>query len=192
MMFALLALGSVGTMHGAARAAQQRSAHTFTRAGILRTTSTAAAALLPSSPLGAVQPPNSPESQATQAPPVVRSVSSREATSLAKHLKERGVKMYGAYWCSNCNTQKQEFGASAAGLINYIECAEDGFKSERPSCRAKEVSSYPTWEVDGELFIGKRSLEELAVLSGFCDFSPGFCGSSTAAEVSASAKEVFR
>ena len=30
---------------------------------------------------------------------------------------------YGAYWCSHCNSQKGTFGADAARLIRYVECA---------------------------------------------------------------------
>ena len=154
---------------------------TFTRGAIIRTAATATAALLP---LHAVATGN--------APPAVKGASSLEAMNLAKHLKEKGAKMYGAYWCSNCVEQKDEFGAGAARLLSYVECAEDGYNSERPSCRAKQVPGYPTWEIDGELFVGRKTLEELAVLSGCCDFRPGFCAGTTPEEVASAAKEVFR
>ena len=40
-------------------------------------------------------------------PPVVTKTSSPEAMALAKHLKEIGATMYGAFWCSHCYGQKQ-------------------------------------------------------------------------------------
>ena len=37
----------------------------------------------------------------------ITSQSSPMALSLAKHLRSIGAKMYGAFWCSHCNEQKQ-------------------------------------------------------------------------------------
>lgn len=75
--------------------------------------------------------------------------------------------MYGTYWCSHCYNQKLMFGAAGAKQLPYVECAEDGYASQRALCRAKEVRGYPTWEIAGELYGGERSLDELAELSGF-------------------------
>lgn len=171
---------------------------TFSRASILRIIG--AGGMLPALPQRAMplDSPNElvivfkPDLAVVYKPPVVEGTSSREATSLARHLTKRGVKMYGTYWCPNCAQQKISFGLSASQLLDYVECAEDGYKSQRPLCRAKAVPGYPTWEIDGELFPGKKTLEELAVLTGFCGLRPGFCGSSTPEEVAAAAKEVFR
>lgn len=125
-------------------------------------------------------------------PPEVKGASSREAMILAKHLKSKGAKLYGTYWCGNCERQKAAFGAEAASLLNYVECAEDGFNTKRSSCLANGVPGYPAWEIDGELFTGKKELEDLAVLSGCCEFSPGFCGDMTAEEMVKLGKEAFR
>lgn len=75
--------------------------------------------------------------------------------------------MYGAYWCSHCNNQKQAFGAGGARIIDYVECAADGYASQRPLCQQKQVAGYPTWEIEGEYYRGEKSLEELMVISGF-------------------------
>lgn len=75
--------------------------------------------------------------------------------------------MYGAYWCSHCNNQKQAFGAGGARIIDYVECAADGYESQRPLCQQKQVAGYPTWEIEGEYYRGERSLEELMVISGY-------------------------
>ena len=100
-------------------------------------------------------------------PPSVTESSSTEAIKLAKHLSSKGAKMYGAYWCSHCFGQKQTFGKQGAAMISYVECAADGYQSQRPLCRAKEIKGYPTWEIGGEIYGGENSLEELAELSGF-------------------------
>lgn len=42
---------------------------------------------------------NDPGPEVLYTPPSVKGESSPEALALAKHLKSRGAKMYGAYWC---------------------------------------------------------------------------------------------
>ena len=107
------------------------------------------------------------EPEVLYTPPAIKGVSTPQQIALAKHLKETGAKMYGAYWCSHCFGQKQAFGAGGARLIDYVECAKDGYKSERDTCQAKEIKGYPTWEINGEYYPGEKSLEELGKLSGF-------------------------
>lgn len=51
--------------------------------------------------------------------------------------------------------------------MQYIECAEDGYESQRSLCRKKNIEGYPTWEIGGKYVFGERSLEELAEISGF-------------------------
>ncbi|MFA5987686.1 MAG: hypothetical protein WC797_03500, partial [Candidatus Paceibacterota bacterium] len=62
-----------------------------------------------------------------------------QVTSLAQCLSDKGVKMYGAVWCSRCQAQKKLFG-SAFKLINYVECTTDAQK-----CIDAKIESYPTW-----------------------------------------------
>ncbi len=89
-------------------------------------------------------------------------------TSLARHLKKIGAKMYGAYWCPHCNHQKEVFGeATFKSYVTYIECAEDGVNANPKLCRAKNITGYPTWEIKGKFYPGTQSLEELADLSGY-------------------------
>ena len=45
--------------------------------------------------------------------------------------------------------------------IQYVECDREGYQNQRELCREKDVPGYPTWEIDGELFPGERSLDEL-------------------------------
>ncbi|OAY76036.1 Thiol-disulfide oxidoreductase LTO1, partial [Ananas comosus] len=57
---------------------------------------------------------------------VITKESTPFAISLAKHLKTIGAKMYGAFWCSHCNEQKEMFGREAVKMLDYVECFPDG------------------------------------------------------------------
>ncbi len=88
-------------------------------------------------------------------------------TALAEHLSAVDAKNYGAYWCPHCFEQKQLFGKTAFDKVDYIECEPDG-KGARPElCTEAGIRSYPTWEIDGELYPGTRTLEELAELTDY-------------------------
>ncbi len=100
--------------------------------------------------------------------PVVTNTSGSAEVALAKHLKEVGAKMYGAYWCPHCFDQKQLFGKEAKKYMPYIECADDGADSQTALCRSvPEVTGFPTWEVQGEFLPGTQSLATLAEASGY-------------------------
>jgi len=101
------------------------------------------------------------EGSAPRAPPTVRSTSSARALKIAKRMDARGARFYGAFWCSNCNNQKQLLGKEAMASIAYYECDAEGVGSRRAECRAAGVKGYPTWQLDGALYPGSRSLEEL-------------------------------
>ncbi len=113
-------------------------------------------------------------------------ITSRSGSSelaLAQHLKKIGAKMYGAFWCTHCYEQKQLFGKEAMTTnINYIECDENGRKSQRELCLQAEIQGFPTWEIKGKKYPGVMAPEKLAELSGYKgtqDFSysqllPGF------------------
>lgn len=88
--------------------------------------------------------------------------------SLAKYLSERGAAMYGSYTCSHCERQKRLFGG-AFGYITYVECSRSGPNSDPALCAAKNIRSYPTWEIEGELHEGVRTLEQLERISGYSD-----------------------
>src|SRR6266700_8112952 len=42
----------------------------------------------------------------------------------AQCLKDRGAKMYGAWWCPHCADQKEMFGF-AFQYVNYVECSPE-------------------------------------------------------------------
>jgi len=79
--------------------------------------------------------------------PAVPSGSAANYDALAKCLTDKGVKMYGAYWCPHCQNQKKAFGDSFQ-YINYIECA-DGQNGQTQICKDNGITGYPTWEFPG-------------------------------------------
>jgi uncharacterized membrane protein len=108
--------------------------------------------------------------------PAITNTSSPAELELAKHLKQVGAKMYGAYWCPHCHDQKQLFGKEAAAFVPYLECAQDGQNSKTEQCLAiapkvKEQTGkdfgFPTWEINGKFYTGTQSLTDLATRSGY-------------------------
>jgi len=100
-------------------------------------------------------------------PPAVIAISSPEKIKLAEHLTKEGVVMYNAYWCPHCHDQKEMFGKEAAEKLNLIECAADGFNNKRDLCKAKGITGFPSWEINGSIDSGIKSLKELAELSNY-------------------------
>lgn len=85
---------------------------------------------------------------------------------LAKHLTDIGAVMYGTYSCGYCKRQKRLFG-DAFQYVTYVECAYGGENAQPKLCEAKGIRSVPTWEINGKLYLGVKSLEKLAELSGY-------------------------
>ena len=100
-------------------------------------------------------------------PPQVKSISSSAQIRLAKHLRSRNIIMYSAYWCPHCHEQKELFGEEASKELLVVECAKDGINSKSELCDQKKIDSYPSWEINGEIKPGVRSLEELSEISNF-------------------------
>jgi hypothetical protein len=89
-----------------------------------------------------------------------------EYDEFAKCLTEAGVKMYGAYWCSHCQNQKDMFGNSW-NYINYIECSLPNRGGQTSFCTQAGIGGYPTWETQsGERFARELTFEQLSQLSG--------------------------
>jgi hypothetical protein len=84
--------------------------------------------------------------------------------SFAQCLKDRGVKMYGAWWCPHCQEQKEKFGASFK-LAPYVECGVEGdLKGKNPVCAQDGIQHFPTWQFPptGERVERVLSLEDLS------------------------------
>lgn len=88
--------------------------------------------------------------------------------ALAQHLKDVGAKMYGAYWCPHCIDQKKLFGEQAvAQHLPYVECDPTGPNSQAGLCQSKGIKGYPTWEINGQMYSGTQTLQQLADYSGY-------------------------
>lgn len=86
---------------------------------------------------------------------------------LAQCLNEKGVVVYGAYWCPHCKNQKKLFGG-AWDDVTYIECAYPGNPGIQASeCKQAAISGYPTWVFpDGLRLEGEQRLASLAAQAG--------------------------
>jgi len=100
-------------------------------------------------------------------PPAVIAISSPEKIKLAEHLTKEGAVMYNAYWCPHCHDQRELFGKEASSKLNIIECAEDGKNNQSELCKAKGINGFPSWEINGRIESGVKSLAELAEWSNY-------------------------
>ena len=88
---------------------------------------------------------------------------------LAQCLTNKGVKLYGTWWCHNCDNQKKLFG-KAFQYIDYTECDEGGYEADPEACRRAGIRAYPSWVFPGLgeepgtplIITGTRSLEFIA------------------------------
>jgi|SRR3954447_14262231 hypothetical protein len=87
--------------------------------------------------------------------------------SFAKCLTEKKAVMYGAFWCENCQKQKELFGDSVQ-FIPYQECAVMGSpRQQTEQCKYLQIRKYPTWIFsDNERREGVQSLESLRDKTG--------------------------
>ncbi len=91
--------------------------------------------------------------------------SNTELDAFATCLTESGARMFGAYWCSHCNKQKEDFGSSWQ-YIDYVECSLPAAAGQTEICAKEEITGYPTWEFgDGKRLSGELSFETLALNS---------------------------
>lgn len=97
----------------------------------------------------------------------IDTTSGESEIALARHLTKVGVKEYIAYWCPHCHEQKELFGKEAYGEIKNFDCAEPGKDSQTKVCSDVGIKSYPTWEINGKLNPGVKTLTELADLTGY-------------------------
>ena len=97
----------------------------------------------------------------------IKNSSGTAEISLAQHLSTIKAKMYGAFWCPYCQSQKEFFGKQAWQEITYIECDPKGENPRPDLCRKANIKGYPTWEIKGKFYPGRQSLETLAEISGY-------------------------
>ena len=96
---------------------------------------------------------------------VFHSVAPSPNDALAQCLTDKGVKMYGAWFCPHCAAQKEAFG-TAFHYVTYVECAAAD-KSELQVCKDAGIKGYPTWIYpDGTKLDGEQPLTKLAEKAG--------------------------
>jgi len=66
--------------------------------------------------------------------------------------------LYVQLGCHACDTQKKLFGENSK-YLNIVDC---WYEKEKCS----EIKYTPTWVIDGEVYIGVQSIEELKKLTG--------------------------
>ncbi len=86
--------------------------------------------------------------------------------NFAECLTDRGVKMYGAYWCPHCQNQKNMFGSDWEN-VNYIECSLPERAGQTEECRNAGIKAYPTWEFqDGTRLESELTFKQLSAYTG--------------------------
>ena len=120
-------------------------------------------------------PISNKDGSVTYVPKRVTRESTPQAVELAKRLQQKGVQMYGAYWCPHCSRQKELFGREAMTYLEYKECSPKGY-GFAGQCR--NVDGYPTFRSKNNKinFSGERSLEYFAQQVGFKEFDPSLEG----------------
>ena len=108
-----------------------------------------------------------PARQTVPFPPTSPKASQAARIALARHLTAIGARVYTAYWCPHCQSQKNIFGTEAVAALNVIECAADRPNSRQDLCMAKRIKALPTWEINGRMETGVQTLEQLANWSGY-------------------------
>jgi hypothetical protein len=87
--------------------------------------------------------------------------SQEKLETLASCLTEKGAVMYGAYWCSHCQEQKERFGAAFA-KVTYVEC-----EVQKQKCADDNIKGLPTWKfADGSSLSGAQEFSVLAKKAG--------------------------
>ena len=95
----------------------------------------------------------------SSAPPPPVTGQSQEVT-IAKCLSSKGAVLYGASWCSYTQKQIESF-KDGFKYLKYVECTEQG-----AICKAKGISGYPTWIIDGSRIPGYRAPTEVGFAAG--------------------------
>jgi glutaredoxin len=85
--------------------------------------------------------------------------------NFAKCLSDKGVTMYGAFWCPHCAAQKEDFGDSFQ-YVTYVECSNPDH-TQNEVCNQAGVQNYPTWMfADGSKLVGEQTLTTLGMKAG--------------------------
>eukprot|EP00667_Euglena_gracilis_P011128 EG_transcript_11356 len=81
----------------------------------------------------------------------------RAQTQLVDCLRLRDVTLWSLGWCRHCKRQKGLLRRSTSELL-VVDCA---VATERPRCKAKNITAYPTWTMGEQRRYGIIDLDEL-------------------------------
>ena len=82
----------------------------------------------------------------------------------AQCVADSGALLYGAYWCPNCQDQKDMFDGSAK--LSYIECSTVN-RQQTKQCADAGITAYPTWVFgDGSREQGTIPMDMIAERTG--------------------------
>ena len=119
-----------------------------------------------------VSEPEVSEPEISQEETVVTEEAGGLYAPLAKCLTQKGVRMYGAYWCPHCAEQKEMFGDDFR-FVKYFECDPQGENSQAARCTQDKITSYPTWYFPVSGYDpGTKPLEEVAKLADCESYLP--------------------
>lgn len=86
--------------------------------------------------------------------------------AFAKCLAQKNAIMYGSYFCSHCDSQRELFGESFK-FIHYVECSRMGSPQDVNACRFAQIRYTPTWGfASGERLVGLQTLKTLSDKTG--------------------------
>lgn len=111
-----------------------------------------------------------PRATTQPVPPIGWAITTKSGAAeiaLAEHLAKSGAVMYSAYWCPHCYEQKQLFGKEAFAKLKTVECDPEGLKAEPQKCRDAKIKAFPTWIINGRVYEGVLTLDDLATLTGY-------------------------
>ncbi len=86
--------------------------------------------------------------------------SAKSLDSFADCLTKKGAVIYGNEWCKYTQRQKNMFGNSFTNL-KYVICDQ-----QKSLCDEKQITTTPTWEIDGKMHQEVQSIETLSRLTG--------------------------
>ena len=83
------------------------------------------------------------------------------ASEVVQELVETGATLYGVSWCDSTQKQltKLDLTEHYTQGLEYVDCVADA-----AFCGLMNVTSYPTWQINGKLYSGHYSLEVLSEL----------------------------
>lgn len=111
-----------------------------------------------------------PRATTQPVPPIGWAITTKSGAAeiaLAEHLAKSGAVMYSAYWCPHCYEQKQLFGKEAFAKLKTVECDPAGLKAQPQKCREAQIRAFPTWIINGKVYEGVLTLDNLADLTGY-------------------------